>query len=166
MVFVTVRHFCAQEYLNRSDFADNRLQAAKAVEHWAEGQYCGSKQCEAGFPVETLNVEPSDILCELQAGMGGGTGSGAAPVVAATAKAMGILTVAIVTTPFSFEGRQRRNQVLPIPVLGLEQKESQKFVWRDCQLGGFAVGFLSVTAGPECHRGAPHLCGHPHHHPQ
>ena len=43
--------------------------------------------------------------------MGGGTGSGAAPVVAATAKAMGILTVAIVTTPFSFEGRQRRNQV-------------------------------------------------------
>ena len=45
-----------------------------------------------------------------QAGMGGGTGSGAAPVVASTAKALGILTVAIVTTPFSFEGRQRRNQ--------------------------------------------------------
>lgn len=43
--------------------------------------------------------------------MGGGTGSGAAPVVAATAKAMGILTVGIVTTPFSFEGRQRGNQV-------------------------------------------------------
>lgn len=44
------------------------------------------------------------------AGMGGGTGSGAAPVVAATAKAMGILTVGIVTTPFTFEGRQRRLQ--------------------------------------------------------
>ena len=44
------------------------------------------------------------------AGMGGGTGSGAAPVVAATAKAMGVLTVAIVTTPFSFEGRQRAAQ--------------------------------------------------------
>lgn len=44
------------------------------------------------------------------AGMGGGTGSGAAPVVAATAKALGILTVAIVTTPFSFEGRQRGAQ--------------------------------------------------------
>ena len=43
--------------------------------------------------------------------MGGGTGSGAAPVVASTAKSLGILTVAIVTTPFSFEGRQRRNQV-------------------------------------------------------
>lgn len=44
--------------------------------------------------------------------MGGGTGSGAAPVVASTAKAMGILTVAIVTTPFSFEGRMRAHQVL------------------------------------------------------
>eukprot|EP00891_Asterochloris_glomerata_P002619 jgi/Astpho2/2619/e_gw1.00049.20.1_t len=44
------------------------------------------------------------------AGMGGGTGSGAAPVVAATAKAMGILTVGIVTTPFRFEGRLRSNQ--------------------------------------------------------
>eukprot|EP00884_Botryococcus_braunii_P002523 jgi/Botrbrau1/12271/Bobra.0323s0011.1 len=44
------------------------------------------------------------------AGCGGGTGSGAAPVVAATAKAMGILTVGIVTMPFSFEGRQRAAQ--------------------------------------------------------
>ena len=43
--------------------------------------------------------------------MGGGTGSGAAPVVAAAAKSMGILTVGIVTTPFSFEGRQRALQV-------------------------------------------------------
>lgn len=47
----------------------------------------------------------------LQAGMGGGTGSGAAPVVAGIAKGMGILTVGIVTTPFSFEGRLRRQQV-------------------------------------------------------
>lgn len=47
----------------------------------------------------------------LQAGMGGGTGSGAAPVVANTAREMGILTVGIVTTPFSFEGRQRKSQV-------------------------------------------------------
>ncbi len=41
-------------------------------------------------------------------GFGGGTGSGAAPVVASIAKNMGILTVAVVTTPFSFEGQQRR----------------------------------------------------------
>lgn len=47
----------------------------------------------------------------MQAGMGGGTGSGAAPVVAAAARALGILTVGIVTTPFSFEGRLRMQQV-------------------------------------------------------
>lgn len=41
------------------------------------------------------------------AGMGGGTGTGAAPVVAEVAKEMGILTVGVVTTPFSFEGRKR-----------------------------------------------------------
>lgn len=43
----------------------------------------------------------------ITAGMGGGTGTGAAPVIAQTAKEMGILTVAVVTKPFSFEGRQR-----------------------------------------------------------
>ena len=44
------------------------------------------------------------------AGMGGGTGTGAAPVIAAVAKEMGILTVGIVTIPFKFEGRKRRMQ--------------------------------------------------------
>lgn len=44
------------------------------------------------------------------AGMGGGTGTGAAPVIAGIAKEMGILTVGIVTVPFSFEGRKRRQQ--------------------------------------------------------
>ncbi len=43
----------------------------------------------------------------ITAGMGGGTGTGAAPVVAQVAKEMGILTVAVVTKPFSFEGRKR-----------------------------------------------------------
>ncbi|MEE9451301.1 MAG: cell division protein FtsZ, partial [Gammaproteobacteria bacterium] len=43
----------------------------------------------------------------ITAGMGGGTGTGAAPVLAQIAKEMGILTVAVVTKPFTFEGRQR-----------------------------------------------------------
>ncbi len=43
----------------------------------------------------------------ISAGMGGGTGTGAIPVIAAIAKEMGILTVAVVTKPFSFEGKQR-----------------------------------------------------------
>lgn len=42
--------------------------------------------------------------------MGGGTGTGGAPVIAGVAKSMGILTVGIVTTPFSFEGRRRAVQ--------------------------------------------------------
>lgn len=40
-------------------------------------------------------------------GMGGGTGTGAAPIIAEVAKEMGILTVAVVTRPFPFEGRKR-----------------------------------------------------------
>ncbi|MDQ3191659.1 MAG: cell division protein FtsZ [Bacteroidota bacterium] len=46
----------------------------------------------------------------ITAGMGGGTGTGAAPIIAAAAKEMGILTVGIVTIPFVFEGRKRKNQ--------------------------------------------------------
>jgi len=46
----------------------------------------------------------------ITAGLGGGTGTGASPVVAKAAKEMGILTVAIVTTPFAFEGKRRRMQ--------------------------------------------------------
>tara|TARA_R110002049_G_scaffold6899_4_gene41985 strand:+ start:2663 stop:4201 length:1539 start_codon:yes stop_codon:yes gene_type:complete len=46
----------------------------------------------------------------ITAGMGGGTGTGAAPIIAQTAREMGILTVGIVTIPFSFEGRRRKIQ--------------------------------------------------------
>ncbi|MCH6572456.1 MAG: cell division protein FtsZ [Gammaproteobacteria bacterium] len=52
-------------------------------------------------------IEGSDMLF-ITAGMGGGTGTGAAPVVAQTAKEMGILTVAVVTRPFEMEGVKRR----------------------------------------------------------
>ena len=53
----------------------------------------------------------------ITAGMGGGTGTGAAPVIAKVAKEMGILTVGIVTIPFSFEGKRRLEQA----ELGLEK---------------------------------------------
>src|SRR3546814_17313434 len=46
----------------------------------------------------------------ITAGMGGGTGTGASPVLAKAARELGILTVAIVTTPFAFEGKRRRTQ--------------------------------------------------------
>ena len=51
-------------------------------------------------------IEGSDMLF-ITAGMGGGTGTGAAPVVASVAREMGILTVAVVTKPFTFEGNRR-----------------------------------------------------------
>lgn len=51
-------------------------------------------------------IEGADMLF-ITAGMGGGTGTGAAPIVAQLAKEMGILTVAVVTRPFAFEGRKR-----------------------------------------------------------
>ena len=54
-------------------------------------------------------LEGADMVF-VTAGLGGGTGTGSAPVVAATAKEMGILTVAVVTKPFAFEGRRRSLQ--------------------------------------------------------
>ena len=51
-------------------------------------------------------LEGSDMVF-ITAGMGGGTGTGATPIVAQVAKEMGILTVAVVTRPFAFEGRKR-----------------------------------------------------------
>jgi cell division protein FtsZ len=51
-------------------------------------------------------------LCFVTSGMGGGTGSGAAPVVAEIAKEAGALTIGIVTKPFRFEGRRRMSQAI------------------------------------------------------
>ena len=53
-------------------------------------------------------LEGTDMLF-ITAGMGGGTGTGASPIIAEVAKAMGILTLAIVTKPFSFEGPLKKN---------------------------------------------------------
>ena len=52
-------------------------------------------------------IEGADMLF-ITAGMGGGTGTGAAPVIAEIAKSLGILTVAVVTRPFKFEGKRQR----------------------------------------------------------
>ena len=54
-------------------------------------------------------IRSADMIF-ITAGMGGGTGTGAAPVVAAIAKELGILTVGIVTKPFAFEGKKRMSQ--------------------------------------------------------
>ena len=56
-------------------------------------------------------IEGTDLLF-ITAGMGGGTGTGAAPVIAKLAKDKGILTVAVITEPFNFEGRRRRENAI------------------------------------------------------
>ena len=66
-----------------------------------------------------LNVNTKMVF--ITAGMGGGTGTGAAPVIAKMAKDMNILTVGIVTTPFNFEGKIRHDQAL----LGIEKLREQ-----------------------------------------
>ena len=68
----------------------------------------GGKQA-AEEDVEKLRnlLEETDMLF-ITAGMGGGTGTGSAPVIAKIAKEMGVLTIGIVTRPFSFEGKKRK----------------------------------------------------------
>lgn len=58
--------------------------------------------------IDLMGVNTKMIF--VTAGMGGGTGTGAAPIIAKTAKDLGILTVGIITTPFSFEGPRRNQQ--------------------------------------------------------
>ena len=81
-----------------------------------EGRGAGSVP-DVGKNAAIENLEDiNEILAKntkmifVTAGMGGGTGTGAAPVIAQAARDMGILTVGIVTVPFTFEGRKRRSQ--------------------------------------------------------
>lgn len=69
----------------------------------------GQKAAEESRDEIAAALEQSDLVF-VTAGMGGGTGTGAAPIVAEVAKEVGALTVGVVTRPFTFEGRRRTNQ--------------------------------------------------------
>jgi cell division protein FtsZ len=69
----------------------------------------GKKSAEESLEEIRNSIEGADMVF-ITCGLGGGTGTGAAPVVAELAREMGILTVGIVTRPFSFEGSQRRSK--------------------------------------------------------
>jgi len=69
----------------------------------------GEKAAEESRDDIMVALDGADMVF-ITAGMGGGTGTGAAPVVAQIAKELGALTVAVVTKPFSFEGKRRMNQ--------------------------------------------------------
>ncbi len=84
--------------------------------HLTEGRGAGSKpEVGRNAALEDIDrvkniLESNTKMLFITAGMGGGTGTGAAPVIAKASKEMGVLTVAIVTLPFAFEGRKRRQQ--------------------------------------------------------
>jgi cell division protein FtsZ len=100
----------------------SRTQAKNQIQLGGTGLGAGAKP-EAG---RSAAMEARDQIADalhgshmvfITAGMGGGTGTGAAPVVAEVAKDMGILTVAVVTKPFSFEGARR----LQAAEIGIEE---------------------------------------------
>ena len=71
----------------------------------------GQKAAEESQQTIEDSLKGADMIF-ITAGMGGGTGTGAAPVVAEIAQNLGCLTVAIVTKPFTFEGRKRQQQAI------------------------------------------------------
>jgi len=100
------------EHVLRFSQAQEKIQIGEKA---TRGKGAGSKPEIGQAAAEENREEISAILKDtdmvfITAGMGGGTGTGAAPIVAKIAKDMGILTVAVVTKPFAFEGKKRMAQ--------------------------------------------------------
>lgn len=92
--------------------ANTKIQIGEKI---TRGLGAGANPDIGAQSAEESKSEISEILrgadmVFVTAGMGGGTGTGAAPIVAATAKEMGILTIGVVTKPFTFEGKKRLSQ--------------------------------------------------------
>jgi len=112
-----------QQVLNQSK-AETRLQIGKSI---TEGKGAGDnpdigREAAIESKTEIENALADADMVFVTAGLGGGTGTGAAPVIAQIAQELGCLTVGIVTKPFSFEGKKRMEQAYQ----GLE--ELRKFV--------------------------------------
>ncbi len=106
-----VEFICA----NTDAQALNRSNAATLVQLGTSGLGAGSKpdvgRSSAEDAVDRIKAAITGAhMLFITAGMGGGTGTGAAPVIARVAKEMGILTVGVVTKPFDFEGKCRGSQ--------------------------------------------------------
>ncbi len=92
--------------------ADARIQMGPKV---TEGLGAGARpQVGAAAAEETIEAIVDHLagahMCFITAGMGGGTGTGAAPIIAQAARELGVLTVGVVTKPFQFEGNKRMRQ--------------------------------------------------------
>ncbi len=98
---------------------NNRIQLGlKSTQGLGAGSHpeIGKKAAEESMD-EVLSILENSNMVFITAGMGGGTGTGAAPVIAKAAKERGILTVGVVTKPFHFEGARR----MKVAELGLEE---------------------------------------------
>ena len=93
----------------KSSIAPQRIQlGAKITQGLAAGSRPEIGRAAAEETIDDLAKRLEGAhMCFIAAGMGGGTGTGAAPVIAKAARDMGILTVGVVTKPFSFEGNRR-----------------------------------------------------------
>ncbi len=100
-----------RQALRRSDAATQIVIGEKITKGFGAGAnpMIGARAAEESME-EIKQVLAGADMVFVTAGMGGGTGTGAAPIVARAAKEMGILTVGIVTKPFAFEGKRRMTQ--------------------------------------------------------
>ena len=102
-----------RQALRRSDASTQLVIGEKITKGFGAGANpaIGARAAEESIDEIKQILQGADMVF-VTAGMGGGTGTGAAPIVAKTAKEMGILTVGIVTKPFSFEGNRRMEHAL------------------------------------------------------
>ncbi len=94
---------------------NNKIQlGAESLKGLGAGTDSNTGRSAAEESIEYIRqlMQPPTQMVFITAGMGGGTGTGAAPVIAKVAKEMGMLTVAVVTAPYSYEGRIKKNQAL------------------------------------------------------
>ena len=100
-----------RQALKRSDASVQLVIGEKVTKGFGAGAnpVIGTRSAEESIEEIKAILTGAD-MCFITAGMGGGTGTGAAPVVARIAKELDILTVGIVTKPFAFEGTKRMNQ--------------------------------------------------------
>ncbi len=102
-----------RQVLRNSDAATHLVIGEKLTKGFGAGAnpQIGARAAEESIE-EIKNMLQDTDMVFITAGMGGGTGTGAAPVVARVAHEMGILTIGIVTKPFGFEGARRMNQAI------------------------------------------------------
>ena len=102
-----------RQALRKSDASTQLVIGEKITKGFGAGANpaIGARAAEESMEEIKAILKGADMVF-VTAGMGGGTGTGAAPIVAKAAKEMGILTVGIVTKPFAFEGKRRMDQAI------------------------------------------------------